>query len=63
MPDISVVYSKELTRHNDPRYVIKNTKTNTILDDAQGAGYRSAANAKNAYKAKIRWTAKASGKA
>lgn len=56
MPDVAVVYSKELTRLNDPRYVIKNTKTNTILDDAQGAGYRSAANARNCYKAKIRWS-------
>lgn len=55
-PEICAVFSKELTRHNDPRYVIKNTKTGVILDDAQGAGYRSASNAKNCYKAKIRWS-------
>ncbi len=54
-PEIVVVFSRELTRHNDPRYVIKNTKTNTILDDAQGVGYRSATNARNCYKAKLRW--------
>jgi len=55
-PEIVVVFSKELTRHNDPRYVIKNTKTNVIIDDAQGVGYRSASNARNCYKAKLRWT-------
>ena len=54
-PEIVVVFSRELTRHNDPRYVIKNTKTNTILDDAQGVGYRSATNARNCYQAKLRW--------
>ena len=54
-PEIAAVFSRELTRHNDPRYVIKNTKTGTILDDAQGVGYRSASNAKNCYKAKIKW--------
>lgn len=55
-PEICAVYSVELTRHNDPRYVIKNTKTGAILDDAQGVGYRSASNAKNCYKAKIKWS-------
>lgn len=55
-PEICAVYSRELTRHNDPRYVIKNTKTGVILDDAQGTGYRSASNAKNCYKAKIKWS-------
>lgn len=54
-PEIAAVFSRELTRHNDPRYVIKNTKTGEILDDAQGVGYRSASNAKNCYKAKIKW--------
>lgn len=51
-PDIVVTFSKELTKRNDPRYVIINKNTNTILDDAQGYGYRSASNAKNCYKAK-----------
>ena len=55
-PEIVVVFSRELTRHNDPRYVIKNTKNNAIIDDAQGVGYRSASNARNCYKAKLRWT-------
>ena len=55
-PEIVVVFSRELTRHNDPRYVIKNAKTNVIIDDAQGVGYRSASNARNCYKAKLRWT-------
>lgn len=55
-PEIVVVFSRELTRHNDPRYVIKNSKTNVIIDDAQGVGYRSISNARNCYKAKLRWT-------
>lgn len=54
-PDLAVVFSRELTRPNAPRYVIINTKTNTIHDDAQGSGYRSVANARNAHKAKRRW--------
>lgn len=57
-PEIAAVFSRELTRHNDPRYVIKNTKTGMILDDAQGAGYKSVSNAKNCYKAKMKWAAK-----
>ena len=52
VPHIVVTFSKELTKSNDPRYVIQNKDTNTILDDAQGYGYRSASNAKNCYKAK-----------
>lgn len=55
-PEIVVAFSKELTGHNDPRYVIKNTTTNEIIDDAQGAGYRTATKARNCYKAKIRWS-------
>lgn len=54
-PHIVVVYSKELTRPNNPRYVIKDTNTGTIIDNAQGAGYRSISNARNCYKAKKRW--------
>lgn len=55
-PEITVVFSKELTKNNDPRYVIQNTKTHKILDDAQGMGYRSASNAKNCYKAKVKYS-------
>lgn len=51
-PNIVVQFSKELTRWNDPRYIIVNKATNELLDDAQGAGYRSAAKAKNCFKAK-----------
>ena len=57
-PELVVVFSKALTRFNDPRYVIKNSKTDKILDDAQGAGYRSVSNAQNCYKAKIKWSQK-----
>lgn len=51
-PNIVVQFSKELTKWNDPRYIIVNKETNELLDDAQGAGYRSAAKAKNCFKAK-----------
>lgn len=54
-PDIVVVFSKDLTSFRNPRYIIKNKKTNIILDDAQGVGYKSASNAKNSYKAKIKY--------
>jgi transposase len=55
-PEITIVFSKELTKNNDPRYVIQNSKTHKILDDAQGMGYRSASNAKNCYKAKVKYS-------
>lgn len=55
-PDIIVSFSKELTTINNPRYIIKNKKTNEIIDDAQGAGFRSISNAKNCYKAKRKWS-------
>lgn len=58
-PEIVVTFSKELSGLNNPRYVILNTKTNEIIDDAQGKGYRSISNAKNCYKAKKKWAAKA----
>ena len=51
-PDIVVAFSKELTRINNPRYIIFDRKNQQIIDDAQGAGYRSISNAKNCYKAK-----------
>lgn len=58
-PEIVVTFSKELSSQNNPRYVIRNTETNQIIDDAQGMGYRSISNAKNCYKAKKKWAAKA----
>lgn len=57
-PEVVVVFSRELTRHNDPRYIIKNTRTGKILDDAQGSGYRSPSNARNCFKAKAKRAAK-----
>lgn len=39
--EYTAVLSKELSKHED-RWVIINTITNEILDDAQGYGYRSA---------------------
>ena len=57
-PEIVIKYSKELTRINSPRYVIMNTKENKIIDDAQGSGYRSISNARNCYKAKLKWVNK-----
>lgn len=58
-PEIVVTFSKELSSLNNPRYVIRNTETNQIIDDAQGMGYRSISNAKNCYKAKKKWAARA----
>ena len=58
-PEIVVTFSKELSGLNNPRYVILNANTNEIIDDAQGMGYRSISNAKNCYKAKKKWAAKA----
>ena len=57
-PELAVVFSKELTRPNDPRYIIKDTHTGKIIDDAQGTGYRSATKARNCYIAKLRWAEK-----
>ncbi len=51
-PNIVVQYSKELTTRNNPRYVIYDKNTQSVVDDAQGSGYRSVANAKNCYKSK-----------
>lgn len=57
-PDIVICFSRELTRNNDPRYVILNKKTNVVIDDAQGVGYRSISKARNCFKAKIKWSQK-----
>jgi putative transposase len=56
--DIVICFSRELTRNNDPRYVILNKKTNVVIDDAQGVGYRSISKARNCFKAKIKWSQK-----
>lgn len=53
-PNIVIRFSKELTAINDPRYIIVDTETDKILDDAQGFGFRSACNAKNSYKSKMK---------
>ena len=54
-PNIVIRFSKELTTQNNPRYVIVNKQDDSIIDDAQGNGYRSISNAKNCYKAKMKW--------
>lgn len=51
-PDVGIIYSKELSGYNNPRYIIIDTATKETLDDAQGAGFRSVSNARNYYKAK-----------
>lgn len=61
-PDVVIRFSMELTTLNNPRYVIMNKTTNTIIDDAQGTGYRSISNAKNAYKAKAKWASRVNHK-
>lgn len=54
--DVGIIYSKELSSNNNPRYIIINLTTKETLDDAQGAGFRSVSNAKNYYKAKKKWS-------
>ena len=51
-PELVITFSRELTKMNDPRYVIMNKETGKIIDDAQGAGFRSISNAKNCFLAK-----------
>lgn len=58
-PEVEIIFSKEHSSPYNPRYVLINNKTKQIIDDAQGAGYRSISNAKNCYKAKKKWAAKA----
>lgn len=55
-PEIIVKYCRSLSKLHDPRYIIINSKTNTILDDAQGAGYRSMNNARRCFIAKKKWS-------
>lgn len=61
-PQLIIQFSKTLTKFNDPRYVIINKETKVIVDDAQGAGYRSSTKAKNCYKQKRKWAAKTAHK-
>lgn len=57
-PDAVIVYSKELTRINNPRYIIISKKTGETVDNANGAGYKSISNAKNCFIAKKKWSEK-----
>lgn len=57
-PEIVIVFSKDLTRIKDPRYIIIDKKSGTIVDNANGAGFRSISNARNCYKAKKNWSEK-----
>ena len=54
-PNVVIIFSKNLTRLNDPRYIIMNKETGETIDDAQGAGYRSITKARNCYRAKCKW--------
>jgi len=56
--ELVVRFSRELSKFNAPRYVIINKTDGTVIDDGQGAGYRSISNAKNCFKAKMNWSAK-----
>jgi histidinol-phosphate/aromatic aminotransferase/cobyric acid decarboxylase-like protein len=53
-PNIKTIRSKELSSQWEPRYVVVNTDTGEILDDAQGYGYKSPQNAYAAYAHKSR---------
>ena len=45
MNDYKVIRSKQLSKGYDNRYVIVDKKTNQVLDDANGYGYKSKENA------------------
>ena len=51
---MKVVLGKELSTYNDNRYVIVDSETNEIIDDAQGYGYKTPRNAHAAYAYKNR---------
>lgn len=57
-PEIVVCFSRELSGYHDPRYIVINKTDGSVVDDAQGSGFRSLSNAKNSYKAKMKWSAK-----
>lgn len=50
------IYSHDLSGKYEPRYVIVDTETGEIVDDAQGYGYKSKENAYKAwgYKSKVK---------
>ena len=48
------MYSQTLSKQYDPRYVVVDTETGEILDDAQGYGYKTAQNAMRAWAYKNR---------
>ena len=52
--NIKAIRSKELSSQWEPRYVVVDTDTGEILDDAQGYGYKSPQNAYAAYAHKSR---------
>lgn len=52
--NIKAIKSESLSSNYDTRFVIVNTETGEILDDAQGYGYRSAQKAYAAYTYKHR---------
>ena len=54
MPEIKVIESPELSTQYDKRYVVVDKETGSVLDDAQGYGYRSAQKAHAAYNYKTR---------
>ena len=51
-----VSYSESLSSNYEPRYVVIDTETGEIVDDAQGYGYKSKQNAYKAwtYKSKVK---------
>ena len=54
MLEIKVIESPELSTPYDKRYVVVDKETGSVLDDAQGYGYRSAQKAHAAYNYKTR---------
>ena len=54
MRNFAAVECKHLSTRFDKRYIIVNTETGEVLDDAQGCGYKSARNAYAAYGYKTR---------
>lgn len=54
MKEVKAVFSKELSREYDNRYVIIDSETGATLDDAQGYGYRSPQSAYAGYSYKTK---------
>ena len=54
--NIVIKFSKELSSPCNARYTIVDRETGAVVDDANGAGFRSVANARNCYKAKVKWS-------